>query len=250
MDPALSIVMPVYNEGPAIAGVLRRIEESVRTPHETLVVYDFDEDTTVGPTLALAEEIPSVRAHKNDFGRGALNAMRSGLAAAKGDYVLVTMADGCDEVHLVDDMVRRAQGGAAVVAASRYMKGGRQVGGPPLKSFLSRTAGLTLHYVGRLPTHDATNSFKLYDRSFLNDVTIESQGGFELALELTVKAHLAGRRIDEIPTTWQERVEGESRFRLRQWLPHYIRWYIRGLTAPVYRRANRRQTAGAGRTAG
>ncbi len=74
------------------------------------------------------------------------------------------------------------------------MRGGRQVGGPPLKRLLSRTAGLTLHWFAGVPTHDPTNNFKLYSRRFLDSVTIESTAGFELALELTVKATLDGRR--------------------------------------------------------
>jgi len=123
-------------------------------------------------------------------------------------------------------MVTLGRGGAAVVAASRYMRGGRQVGGPPLKRLLSRTAGLTLHWFGGVATHDPTNNFKLYRRDFLESVTIESRAGFELALELTVKATLAGRRVAEVPTTWRDRTAGTSNFKLRKWLPQYLRWYF------------------------
>ena len=49
--------------------------------------------------------------------------------------------------------------------------------------------------------------------------------GFELALELTVKATMARRRIAEVPTTWRDRTAGASNFKLRQWLPHYLHWY-------------------------
>lgn len=228
--PELSIVMPVYNEGDSIERVLRALEQAVTTPHEVLVVYDFDEDTTVGPVQALSRELPSVRLHRNDRGRGVLNAMRAGIDAATGTYVLVTMADGSDEHHIVDDMVAMAQAGAAVVVASRYMPGGRQVGGPPLKSAMSRFAGLSLHWVGRLPVRDPTNSFKLYRRDFLDTVAIESTGGFELGLELTVKAYAAGLSIVELPTTWHDRDAGESRFDMRSWLPLYLKWYLRGLS--------------------
>jgi len=155
-------------------------------------------DTTVPVVQAMQAELPNVRLLRNDLGRGVLNAMKSGIAAARGEYVLITMADGSDEVELVDAMVGLARGGADVVAASRYMKGGRQEGGPLLKRTLSRLAGLSLHWVGRLPIHDATNNFKLYRRAFLNGVTIESKGGFELAIELSVKADLAGRRLAEV----------------------------------------------------
>src|SRR5436305_271579 len=72
------------------------------------------------------------------------------------------------------------------------MRGGRQVGGPLLKRMMSRTAGLSLHWFGGLPIHDATSNFRLYSKRLLNQVTIESQGGFELGLELTVKPYRFG----------------------------------------------------------
>jgi dolichol-phosphate mannosyltransferase len=74
--------------------------------------------------------------------------------------------------------------------------------------------------------HDATNSFRLYSRDLVRSVTIESNGGFELGIELTVKAYLQGRRLAEVPTTWQERTAGTSKFNLRKWLPSYMRWYF------------------------
>ncbi len=226
MTPALSIVIPVYNEPDNIEATLRTVQAQVRTPHETLVVYDFDEDTTVPVVQQLLPDLPSVRLHRNDIGRGVLKAMRSGFAAARSPLVLITMADGSDEMDIVDEMVRLAQDGAAVVAGSRYMKGGRQIGGPLLKRTMSRAAGLSLHWLGRVPIHDATNNFKLYRRDFLESVTIESTGGFELALELTAKATLAGWRLAEVPTTWRDRSAGESNFNLRGWLPKYLRWYL------------------------
>ena len=190
-----------------------------------MVVYDFDGDTTVPVVARLAEEIPALRGLRNDLGRGVLNAMKAGIAGTKAPYVLISMADGSDEPHVVDSMVALARDGADVVAASRYMAGGHQVGGPPLKRLMSRVAGLTLHWFARVPTHDPTNNFKLYSRRFLESVTIESTAGFELALELTVKATLARRRVAEVPTTWRDRTAGQSNFKLRKWLPHYLHWY-------------------------
>jgi dolichol-phosphate mannosyltransferase len=227
----LSIVIPVYNEGEAVEPVLRALDHAVTSPHEILVVYDFDEDTTVPVVTRLSAELPGLRAHRNDLGRGVLNAMKAGIAASAGQYVLISMADGSDDPVDVDRMVALARDGAEVVAASRYMRGGRQVGGPLLKRLMSRTAGLTLHWFGGVPTHDPTNNFKLYSRRFLDSVTIESRAGFELALELTVKATLGGRRVAEIPTTWRDRTAGQSNFKLRKWLPHYLRWYTTALWA-------------------
>ena len=223
--PVLSIVMPVFKEGEAVEPILRAMTASVAAPHEILVVYDFDEDPTVPVIERLALELPTVRGLRNELGRGVLNAMKAGIAASSGPYVLISMSDGSDEPHVVDSMVALARDGADVVAASRYMRGGRQVGGPPLKRLMSRTAGLTLHWFAGVPTHDPTNNFKLYSRRFLDTVTIESTAGFELALELTVKATIAGRRVAEVPTTWRDRTAGQSNFKLRKWLPHYLHWY-------------------------
>jgi glycosyltransferase involved in cell wall biosynthesis len=229
--PELSVVLPVYNEGEAVEPVLRALSAGVQTPHELVVVYDFDGDTTVPVIARLANEIPGLRGLRNDLGRGVLNAMKAGIAGTAAPYVLISMADGSDEPHVVDPMVELARGGADVVSASRYMRGGRQVGGPPLKRLMSRTAGLTLHRFAGVPTHDPTNNFKLYSRRFLESVTIESTAGFELALELTVKATIAGRPVAEVPTTWRDRTAGQSNFKLRQWLPHYLTWYVRAFRA-------------------
>jgi glycosyltransferase involved in cell wall biosynthesis len=233
--PELSIVVPVFNEGEAVDPVLRALTSGVRSTHEILVVYDFDADTTVPVVQRLERELPAIRGLRNDLGRGVLNAMKAGIAASRGRYVLVSMADGSDEPGIVDGMVELARGGADIVAASRYVRGGRQVGGPPLKRLLSRAAGLSLHWLGGVAVHDATNNFKLYSRRFLDSVSIESTAGFELALELTVKAAAAGRPMAEVPTTWRDRTHGESNFQLRKWLPHYLRWYLAAFRARVAR---------------
>lgn len=222
----VSIVLPVYDEGPAVVPVLRALEQDVRSAHEILVVYDYDADPTVPAVAAVQGELPTVRLLRNDIGRGVLNAMKAGIAACTAPYIVISMADGSDEPADIDRMVRLAEGGADVVAASRYMRGGRQLGGPVLKRTLSRAAGLSLHWFAGVPIHDPTSNFKLYSRAFLDSILIESDAGFELALELSVKATLAHRRLAEVPTTWRDRTSGESHFRLRAWLPHYLRWYV------------------------
>jgi hypothetical protein len=126
--------------------------------------------------------------------------------------------------------------GADVVSGSRYMRGGCQRGGPLVKRLLSRLAGLSLHYVAGLPTHDATTNFRAYSRRFLESVPVESQHGFEVALELTTKAHRYGFTVDEIPSSWDDRSAGESKFDLVAWLPAYLRWYGRAMWAPMLRR--------------
>lgn len=228
VEPELHIVVPVYDEAENFRPFYESLVRQVRTPFELLVVYDREEDTTLPVAREIASQDGRVQLVRNE-GRGVLGALKTGLGRPRSGAVLVTMADLSDDHGCVDAMFALYQQGFAVVSASRYAPGGAQRGGPRVKGLLSRTAGVSLRLLAGIPTWDATNSFKLYSREFLDAVDIESSGGFELALELTVKAHLQGRRIAELPTVWTERIAGRSRFQLRKWLPHYLRWYLLGL---------------------
>ncbi len=229
--PPVDFIMPVYNEGPNIAQALAEIDARVQRPKRVLVVHDFDEDDTVPVVRSLQPQYPWVELLRNNRGRGVLNAIRAGIDAATSDVVIITMADLSDDLTVVGPMVELIRlGGYDVVCASRYMKGGRQIGGPPLKKLLSRLAGVSLHWLGALPVHDATNAFRAYRRELLASIPIESTGGFEYSLELTAKAHARGARITEVPSTWHDRAAGQSRFRLAAWLPKYLRWYWFALT--------------------
>ena len=74
-------------------------------------------------------------------------------------------------------------------------------------------------------------------------MTIESEAGFELALELTIKATSLNRRVAEVPTTWRDRTAGQSNFKLRKWLPHYLHWYFVAFRHRLGRIARRRPKA-------
>jgi glycosyltransferase involved in cell wall biosynthesis len=227
----LDLVIPVYNEGANIGRALEEIDAHVPLNKRVLVVYDFDEDDTVPVVRALMPRYPGLTLVKNTLGRGVIHAIRAGIAATTAEVVVITMADLSDDVSVVPrmaDLIRNE--GYDVVCASRYMKGGRQIGGPRLKGWMSRTAGLTLHWLAGLPTHDATNAFRAYRRSVLAAIEIESRAGFAYSLEVTAKAHAAGKRITEVPSVWRDRSAGQSRFRLRAWLPQYLRWYFFALT--------------------
>ena len=220
----LSIVMPVYNEGNVIQQTIKRVEDSVKTPHELLIVYDKDTDNTVSPVKKLQKKYPNVKLVKNMYGNGALNALKTGIKKAKGEAVCTMMADLTDDPKPLNDMMEKFKQGYDLVAASRYMKGGQQVGGPFFKQLMSRTAGISLHYLIGIPTHDVSNSFRLYSNKFIKKQKIESDGGFELSTELTVKAFIQGYKLTEVPTTWTFLAK-ESRFYLSKWLPKYLKWY-------------------------
>ena len=225
-DLPLTVVVPVYNEGENFPRLIEQAEAHLPRPFTLLVCYDFEEDTTLPAARAAAATRPWLHLVRNDLGRGVAFALRAGFRAAPEGPVLVAMADLSDDLRVVPSMLECYRRGARVVCASRYMKGGEQRGGPFLKRTLSRLAGLSLRWVVRFPTHDATNNFRLYDAAFVREVGIESAHGFEVALELTAKAFRRGLPIAEVPTTWTDRTAGTSRFRLFRWLPRYLRWYF------------------------
>lgn len=223
----LDIVVPVYNEGEGILRLFDEIQREIRSEKRVLVVYDFEGDTTVPAVRGRAGSYPfEVSLVLNTLGRGALNAIKTGMQAATAEMVLVMMADSSDRLDVVDSMCALMSQGYDIVCGSRYMKGGRQNGGPFLKGLFSRTAGLSLHFLTGIPTHDVTNSFKLYRKSLLEKIDIESSGGFELGLEICVKAYAMGYKISEVPSEWFDREEGKSNFHMWKWLPHYLHWYF------------------------
>lgn len=224
----ISFIMPVYGEQDHLKSAVFSIVEKVEPSWEIIIIFDHEEDLSVLVARALAAADPRVRPLRSTVGtgRGALNAIRTGFLEARGSAVVVTMADLCDDVSLVNEMWKRYLEGDDVVSASRYTKGGRVIGAPALKGTLSRVGGITLHRLTGLPTTDPTNAFKLWDAGYLRATSIESTGGFEYSLELCAKAFIAGRRMSEIPTTWRERPGGQSKFRLWQWLPRFIAWYV------------------------
>ena len=61
----------------------------------------------------------------------------------------------------------------------------------------------------------------------LNEIPIESDGGFELGIELVVKAREKKFLVIEVPTSWEDRLDGESNFKFKQWLPKYLKWFLR-----------------------
>lgn len=222
---AVSVVIPAYQEAEGIARVLTRLTEGITLVFEILVVVDDEADSTVAAVAAHAGADDRIRVLVNTYGRGPAHAIRYGVDHSRHPVVVVTMADGSDDPRMIDPLARLVERGVVVASASRYSRGGQQVGGPIVKGLLSRTAGRTLGTFGRVGTDDATNSFKAYDTAFVREVGIDSRSGFEIGLELTAKARRLRRPVAELPTIWLDRTLGESRFDLSGWIPKYLRWY-------------------------
>jgi dolichol-phosphate mannosyltransferase len=223
--PRVSVVIPAKDEGESIVVCLDRVFEGVTLPCEVLVVVDSPADATLAYLEKYAQEDARLVPTINTVGPGPAAAIRFGISRARADVVVVTMADGCDDAQQIDQLTRLVERGVVIAAASRYSRGGQQVGVPSMKRTLSKLSGLSLHWLARVGTHDATNSFKAYSRQFIDEVGIDSDAGFEMGIELVAKARRLRRGVAEIPTIWLDRRYGVSNFKLAAWLPRYLRWY-------------------------
>ena len=233
--PPLTVVVPVYNEGANIARWYEAARPFLPPGTQVRVVYDFDEDDTLPVVRELHRAGAPLFPLRNE-GRGVLRAIVTGLRSATEGPVLVSMADLSDDFSIVPSMLEAYRAGAKVVVASRYARGGRQIGGPWLKGQLARWGGRSLRWLAGFPVSDATNSYRMYDAALVRRTTIESDGGFEVGFELTLKAWMAGERIAEVPATWRDRTAGKSRFDLRKWLPRYARLWAQALRHGLARR--------------
>jgi dolichol-phosphate mannosyltransferase len=233
--PRLSIVIPVFNEGDAVVACLDRILAGVQLPCEILVVYDDERDSTVPALRKYAASNEQVVPICNEYGSGPARAIRYGFDHASAPVTVVTMADGSDDAEQIDALCKLVERGVVIAAASRYMSGGQQIGGPILKATLSRLAGLSLYWFAGVGTRDATNSFKAYSTSFVRDVGIESDSGFEIGIELVAKARRLRLPVAELPTIWLERAYGASNFKVARWIPRYLRWYRFAFGPPLSR---------------
>lgn len=226
----IDIILPAYHEQENIQKVITNIEKYVKTPHEITVVLQDRNDPTLKIITKFKKEFKNLNIIFTKNGIGMLKALKEGFKQTKAPIITVMMADLSDDARDIDKMAEQINKGFDLVCASRYTKKGKRNGGPVIKGFLSYLACKSLSKLIGLPTQDATNAFKTFRRPLLKRFTLESKEGFELPLELTVKTFHTGGKITEIPTIWNDRKKGRSKFYLFKNIPLYLKWYKYGIT--------------------
>jgi dolichol-phosphate mannosyltransferase len=221
----LSLIIPAHNEEEVISHTIEEIERALDFDYEIIVVNDHSTDKTELAVNKLRAAYKNITLVNNNTGRGFADALRKGFSVANSDFVIPVMADLCDDPKTIKGMYDLAVRGYDIVCGSRYMQGGEKSGGPFIQSFFSRFAGASLRYILGVPTRDISNSFKCYSQEVLKRVKTESRG-FELSMELTLKAFFSGFKITEIPTVWKGRAIGKSKFYIFKVIPLYSKIYF------------------------
>ena len=224
----LEIVIPVFNEGEKLIKLMKEFSINVKTNFKVLLCYDLDDDNLFQYIKEFEKYNFEIILIKNPS-KGPLPAIKEGFMSGNSNAVIVYPADDFLNYKLLDQMYEKFNQGNDIVVASRFVKGGSMKNCPLLKSILVRTASFTLYFLSSIPVRDASNGFRLFSRKLLDQVKIESKVGFAYSLELLVKCHRLKKKIAEVPALWEERSEGESRFKVLKWLPQYLKWYLYGL---------------------
>jgi len=219
----IDILIPVFNENEIIVKTIKNIQSVLKYNYKIFICYDYDED----PTLKIIKEtFPNslnILFIKN-FSQGFNNALISGFKSSKAEAIIIFMADDHINHNSINLCYEKFQEGFQVVCPSRFIKGGQMIGNPFLKGALTKITSFFLFNFTSFPIKDPTNSFRLFEKKLIDEVTIESNKGFTLSLELTAKAHRLGYKIIEIPTIWIEREKGKSRFKLISFIVPYTKW--------------------------
>lgn len=225
----LDIIIPIFNEGKQIIKLLDQLNLKLQTEITIYLCYDNDDDN-IFQNLDLLKNLKfEIKLIKNP-NKGPCTAVIEGLKKSNANCKIVFPADDFINIDLIDKMYNKhLNDDADIVVASRFIEGGSMKGCPLLKSILVRLASGTLYFFSSIPVRDASNGFRLFSQKLLNNVKLESKLGFAYSLELLVKCNRLKFKIVELPAQWEERSEGESRFKIFKWLREYLRWYFYGL---------------------
>jgi len=228
--PALSLVVPAHNEEKNLEPLLREIKATLpqavlTADYEVVLVDDNSTDGTGALADRLGREDPRVRVVHRTEAPGFGMALRAGALASTGAVVVFFMGDRSDDPKDVVRMMEKIQEGYDVVYGSRFVPGGALHGYPGRKWLYNRGFNGLTRFLFGLPHKDITNAFKAYRREVLERIDlrqVESKS-FDVTAELPLKAHRHGFRSVEVPVSWRNRTEGESKLHFQRTGPLYVR---------------------------
>ena len=210
----LSIVIPAYNEERFIGTLLERIRSVDLEPqglHKEIIVVD---DCSKDGTVEIVRRLPDVILCRHERNGGKGRAVRTGIARATGDYLMIQDADleyePQDYVPMVAALLARR---GDVVYGSRYTHGlfGSKHAQQSWPAYLGgRSLSIAaLMCTGRYLS-DTVTALKLFPRTLLNELNLQTTG-FELDHEITAKVVARGKRIVEVPIRYFPRSREEGK---------------------------------------
>ena len=209
----MHVVLPAYNEAANLPPLLAKLDAALGAlgrPQRVLVVDDGSGDDSAAVATAHAGGLTlEILRHADNQGLG--SALRDGLLhvlrdAADDDAVVVMDADDSHPPALIAALLAQLDAGFDVAIASRFRRGARLVGIPPLRRLLARVASVLLGAVAPVPgVRDATGGFRAYRVAALRRAAAARGGtligvdGFACMVDLLLALHASGARCCEVP---------------------------------------------------
>lgn len=218
----LSVVIPMFNEEETLQNTVDRLGETLRQFNdgawEVILVNDGSRDNTWEMALLLTkrpEYAPWLRVVGYPRNRGRGYALRTGFAAARGEWITSTDADLSYEPGYILDLVKvlREEEDVDIVIASAYMPGGSVEGLEMKRLLVSRIGNRLLSWFmspAKHKVHTITCVFRAYRRFVLDSLELESDGK-DIHLEILSKAIMLGYNFREVPVTLRTRKKGKSK---------------------------------------
>lgn len=211
-----SVVIPARDEAEGLRSVLTSTAEVLKengVPFELLVVDDHSNDNTARVAQGAAAQCRRVRCVPNESDPGIGNAIEHGIRQASGEIVAIMMGDGSDDPA---DLLRYywvVASGVDCVFGSRFVSGAQIEGYPPVKLVLNRLGNWMVALAFGHRYRDFTNAFKAYRMSVLRYVLPLQSRGFDVTLEIPIRALTLGATFEVIPISWRERSAGTSKMK-------------------------------------
>ncbi len=232
------ILLPAYNEERDIPTLLHRIQDAMQSldfnHYRVLVVNDGSTDGTLAAVSDCQGEIP-IELLDHGVNKGLGQAMLTGLTRAaalvQDEDVLITMdADNTHDPALIGQMVEKIHAGADLVIASRYERGGEEVGLSRLRSFLSRGASTLLKTFFPIPgAKDFTCGYRAYRGEALKVVyqgygsDLVEERGFTCMAEILIKFGAVQARVSEVPLVLRYDLKsGQSKMKVLRTIMRYF----------------------------
>jgi dolichol-phosphate mannosyltransferase len=239
--------MPARNEEGCLRETIRELHAELgrnAVPHEFVVVDDGSTDGTPAILEELAASIPGFRFIRNDGLHGFGRAVIHGLDEARGDAIVIVMADASDDCRDVVTYWTKLNEGWDCVFGSRFMRGGTTVDYPWFKLVINRLANTFLRFLFGVRLNDTTNAFKAYRREVIAGCRPLISPHFNLTVEIPLKAIVRGYTWTVVPITWRNRKTGEAKLKLQEMGSRYLYiclniWLEKMLTRDDYRRSRR-----------
>jgi len=230
----LSIILPVKDEKESLPIMIKILKLCLDFPYEVIIVYDDLNDNTIPEARKLQEQFKDMNIFlvHNDYGKGVINAVKKGIENSNYDVIFVTVADEIFPIVSIPKMLDLILNeNFDLVSGTRYLTGGKTLGGSIIERILSRTANKLFKILTKFPLTDSTTGIKMFKKKMFQSISLESKPvGWAFAFELSIKAYLANYKLNEVPYKMINRLfGGTSSFRVFSWVKEYSKWFFWGI---------------------